>query len=250
EQHLAGAVMSGGGMRDGRAAHGDRDHVLLGDLDAFLDGGRDFLGLAGAVADLPLAVADDDEGAEAEVLAALDDLRHAVDVDDLVDHPALVTLLAPAIAALRALAGAIHWTLHVMTSLELQTVFARRIGERFDVAVIDVAAAVEHDLGDALVLGLLGDERADGLGRGGVRPLRPRVLLPARGRGDGLARGVVDHLRVDVLQAAEDGQARTIRGTVDLAANPLLDTLSRDDSLLCLIHFLGSGLSALSSRLS
>src|SRR5204862_6103105 len=139
-------------------------------------------------------------------------------------------------AALRALAGAIHWTLHVMTSLELQTVFARRIGERFDVAVIDVAAAVEHDLGDALVLGLLGDERADGLGRRGVRAFRPRVLLPARGRGDGLARGVVDHLRVDVLEAAEDGQARTIRSAVDLAADALFDAAAGGDSLLCLIH--------------
>ena len=43
---------------------------------------------------LALAVADDHERAETEVLAALDDLRHAVDVDDLVDHPAFASFVA------------------------------------------------------------------------------------------------------------------------------------------------------------
>jgi hypothetical protein len=98
EKDLARAVVPEGGVRDGRAGHGDLDHVLLGDLDALLDGGRNFLRLAGAEADFALAVADDHERAEAEVLAALDDLRHAVDVDDLVDHPALGSLIVAAIA--------------------------------------------------------------------------------------------------------------------------------------------------------
>ena len=65
---------------------GTRDHLLLGHLDPLLDGHRDFLRLAGAVADAAVAVADDDERREGEVLAALDDLRHAVDVDDVVDQ--------------------------------------------------------------------------------------------------------------------------------------------------------------------
>ena len=77
----------------------DRDHVLLGDLDALLDGRRNFLGLAGTEADPALAVTDDDQRGEAEVLAALDDLGDAVDVDDLVDHPALGTLFLTTVAA-------------------------------------------------------------------------------------------------------------------------------------------------------
>ena len=55
------------------------DQVLLGRLDALLDGRRHFLRLADAEADDAVAVADDDQRAEAQVLAALDDLRHAVD---------------------------------------------------------------------------------------------------------------------------------------------------------------------------
>src|SRR5207253_1537102 len=98
-----GAVVTERGVGNGRSGHGDLHHVLLSDLDALLDGGRNFLRLAGAEADFPLAVANDDESAEAEVLSALDDLGDAVDVDDLVDHPALGSLIAAAIAALRTL---------------------------------------------------------------------------------------------------------------------------------------------------
>ena len=58
------------------------NQVLLRRLDALLDRRRHFLGLADAEADHAVAVADDDQGAEAQVLAALDDLRHAVDRDD------------------------------------------------------------------------------------------------------------------------------------------------------------------------
>ena len=61
-------------------------HVLLGHLDPLPDRHRDFLRLAGAVADAPLPVADDHQRREGEVLAALDDLGHAVDVDDPVDQ--------------------------------------------------------------------------------------------------------------------------------------------------------------------
>jgi hypothetical protein len=56
--------------------------------------------------------------------------------------------------------------------LEFQSVLTRRIRERLDVAVIEIAAAVEHDLGDSLVLGLFRDQRTDGLRRGRIRALR------------------------------------------------------------------------------
>jgi hypothetical protein len=60
------------------------DEVLLGRLDGLLDGDGDFARLPRAEADVAGAVADDDQRGEREVFAALDDLRHAVDLDDLV----------------------------------------------------------------------------------------------------------------------------------------------------------------------
>ena len=184
---LPGAVVAEDRVRDGRAAHGDRDHVLLGDLDPLLDGGRNFLRLARAEADAALAVADDDERAEAEVLAALDDLGDAVDVDDLVDHPAFGLRSSRGDRRADRPALTLHWTLHD-ASLEFQTVFARRIRERFDVAVVEVSAAVEDHALDPLVLRLLRDQRADGLGRRRVGALGAGVLLAARGRDDASCR--------------------------------------------------------------
>src|SRR5205085_594934 len=82
-------------------------------LDPLLDRGRHFLRLADAEADHAVAVADDDQRAETEILAALDDLGHAVDRDDRVLDVELrrVDPLASASA-----------------HLELQTGFASGIG--------------------------------------------------------------------------------------------------------------------------
>src|SRR5215475_12439676 len=54
---------------------------------------------------------------------------------------------------------------------ELQSAGAGGLGERRDAAVVLVAAAVEHDRGDARRLGPLGDQLAD--------PARPRGLVAA-----------------------------------------------------------------------
>ena len=78
----------------GRQRHGE--HVLLRVLDALLDGDGHFLGLAHAHADAAVAVADDHERGEREAAAALDDLGHAVDVDDALlelGNPGVVLLL-------------------------------------------------------------------------------------------------------------------------------------------------------------
>src|SRR5215212_5543410 len=69
-------------VRDGRAVQRHAHQVLLGDLGALADGVRDFVRLPEANTDGAVRVADDDERAEAEATAALDDLRHAVDLDD------------------------------------------------------------------------------------------------------------------------------------------------------------------------
>ena len=58
------------------------EHVLLRVLDGLRDGERDLPRLAVAEADLVHFVADDDERREGEAPAALDDLRHTVDLDD------------------------------------------------------------------------------------------------------------------------------------------------------------------------
>ena len=63
---------------------GTRISAFLAASMPFLMADGHFLGLADAEADHAVAVADDDQRAEAEVLAALDDLGDAVDVDDRV----------------------------------------------------------------------------------------------------------------------------------------------------------------------
>src|ERR1044072_3003392 len=47
--------------------------------------------------------------------------------------------------------------------LKLQSSFARGIAERLDAAVVEVAAAIEYDFGDALLDRTLGHELADRL---------------------------------------------------------------------------------------
>src|SRR5579863_10182139 len=74
--------------------------AALGGLGRLTDRLRHFARLAVAVADAALLVADDDERGEAEATAALHHLRHAVDVDELIDKFAVALLpVVPAAAA-------------------------------------------------------------------------------------------------------------------------------------------------------
>src|SRR4030095_1406269 len=86
EQDASGAVGADDGVGNGRPLEGDALHALLGHLDSLLDGHWNFLRFARAVADPSLPVTHDDESGEGEVLAALDDLRDAIDVNDAVDQ--------------------------------------------------------------------------------------------------------------------------------------------------------------------
>src|SRR5207244_12888712 len=86
-------------MRNRRPLQRDANEALLRSLDPLLDGRRHFLRLPHAEADHAVAVADDDQGAEAQVLAALDHLRDAVDRDD-----GVLDLQLPGIDLLAALA--------------------------------------------------------------------------------------------------------------------------------------------------
>jgi hypothetical protein len=70
--------------RDRGVLERHEDQILLGVLDRLADRLRDLVGLAEADADVPAAVAHDDQRREREPPAALDDLGHPVDGDDAV----------------------------------------------------------------------------------------------------------------------------------------------------------------------
>src|SRR4029077_2669393 len=48
--------------------------------------------------------------------------------------------------------------------LEIQSALARCLGERLDAAVIKISAAIEHHVGDALLLGARRNQLADSFG--------------------------------------------------------------------------------------
>ena len=48
--------------------------------------------------------------------------------------------------------------------LEVEAAFARGVGQRLDAPMIEIAAAVEHDVLDTLLRGALGNQLADHLG--------------------------------------------------------------------------------------
>ena len=76
------------------------------------------------------------------------------------------------------------------------------IGQRLDAAVIEIAAAIEDHILDALLLGALGDQLADRLGRSDARAglhIAQRILLKRRSGSERGALIVVDQLRIDVL---------------------------------------------------
>ena len=105
--------------------------------------------------------------------------------------------------------------------LELQSGFAGSRGDRRDPPVVEVAASIEDDLGDAGGLGPLGDELAD-LG-GGVLVARGRAAQVGLGGGrgrEGAPVAVVDHLGGDVLVGAEHGEAGALGGALHLLPHP------------------------------
>ena len=61
-----------------------REHILFGLLDGFADGHGHFARLAHAEAGVALLISDNDQRGKAQVFAALDDLRDAVDRHNLI----------------------------------------------------------------------------------------------------------------------------------------------------------------------
>ncbi len=95
-------------------------------------------------------------------------------------------------------------------------------------------ATVEHDRRDALGLCTRRDERADRLGGRHVpRRAGSEIRLDRGGRGDRLAEVVIDDLGDDVLIGTEDREARTRRGSVDLAPDALVTPGAQPVDSLC-----------------
>src|SRR6266545_1578106 len=116
---------------------------------------------------------------------------------------------------------------------KLQSAFAGGVGERFYLAVIDVAAAVKHDSPDPLFPGTVGHQFPDPLRGADVGTGLGFLLQPGVERGrvrESLAARVVDDLRVDVLAALEDRQSRAIHRSPDLLLDANANTAARFDS--------------------
>src|SRR5208337_962946 len=81
EQHPGGPELADHRVRDRSPLELDPVHLLVSVLDAFLDGRGNLVGLAVTPGHLSSAVADDDQGVEAESPAALDHGRAPADRD-------------------------------------------------------------------------------------------------------------------------------------------------------------------------
>src|SRR5229473_1071646 len=98
--HPARAVTAGDIVMQ-RTAFAQRyaGEVALGRFGGLADRLGNFARLAVAESDPALLIADDDEGRKTEALAALDHLRHTIDVDELVDEFTVALFPAAPVAA-------------------------------------------------------------------------------------------------------------------------------------------------------
>src|ERR1700754_3148318 len=214
----AARAMAAGDIVMQRAAFAQRHpgQVALRRFGRLADRLGHFARLAVAESDPALLVADHDQRRKAEALADLDDLRHTIDVDELVDELAVAFFPAAPVPA-TAFAFTCHgvFPIYPFNSLEAEPAFARGIGERLDAPVIEITAAIEHHFLDAVLHRTLRQELADRLGRidvgAGLAAFAQR-LLQRGGRGQRLALQVVDDLRIDVLRRAEHRQTRPAAG--------------------------------------
>src|ERR1700741_4643658 len=116
------AVTAGDVVMQGAAlAQRDTGQVTLGGVSRLADRLRHLARLAVAEADSALLVADYDQRRKAEALAALDDLRPAIDVDQLVDELAVPLLALPAPFASAAFAFRCHGSFQSL--IEAQPLF-------------------------------------------------------------------------------------------------------------------------------
>ncbi len=106
--------------------------------------------------------------------------------------------------------------------LKLQSRFARRIGQRFDAAMIEIPAAIENHFLDAVLDRLLRYFRANPFGRCHVAA---GFGARRRSRNQRHALRVVDHLRIGMRSdrkiASRGRSARTLQPPPDALMNAL-----------------------------
>src|SRR5688500_3367053 len=106
---------------------------------------------------------------------------------------------------------------------EIEAALAGSVSQRLHAPVVEIAAAVKHDVLQPLRQRALGDQLADRLGgvdiAAGLEAFAHR-LFQRRGRDQGLAFYVVDDLRINVLRRAEYRQPLARAGRLlDLPAD-------------------------------
>src|SRR4029079_11316043 len=157
--------------------------------------------------DVTRAVPYDDDRAEAEPPAALDDLGDPVDLDDALLERELVSVDA----------------CHGDSFSELEAGFAGGIGERLDPPVVPEPGSIEDHALDACGFCPLGDQLPDG---GCLLRLGPlgalQLLLDRGGGGERRSRRGVAARRVDVVDAAEDRQTRPRLRPRQVKADPVV----------------------------
>src|SRR6266853_3061026 len=149
--HACGSMRSGDRVMQRIVSQRDVDEVLARLGHGLGNRHRNLTRLAEAIAHAAGTVAHHGERGEAELPAALDNLRGAIDGNEFLHE--LVRRLA------------LVWSCHVcVTCLELETRFAGRICERLHAPVELEAGAVERHLAHPGGLGALGDGASHGLG--------------------------------------------------------------------------------------
>src|SRR3954451_20781385 len=106
---------------------------------------------------------------------------------------------------------------------EIEAALAGSVGQRLHAPVVEIGAAVEHDVLQSLLQRALGDQLADRLGGVDIAARLEAFahrFFQRRGRNQSLAFHVVDDLRIDVLRRAEHRQPLAPAGRLlDLPAD-------------------------------
>lgn len=110
------------------------------------------------------------------------------------------------------LSGVYKLSHKLQSSLKLQSGFAGALRQSLNTAVVEIAAAIEHDVFDAGLPSTLGNQLTDLLGSLNVAAVNAKVLLVGRSRSQRAAGSVINDLRIDVLAAAEHIKAGTCGG--------------------------------------
>jgi hypothetical protein len=97
KQNDTGRCFTLDGVRNSESRARNAEEVLLRVFDALRDREGNFAGLAVADTDESVTVTDDDESGERKAATTLDDLRNAVDRNDLLEEGALLNFTATAV---------------------------------------------------------------------------------------------------------------------------------------------------------